>query len=151
MLRCDRHQDVWNIIRSNFCSLSHLSDLVKHFFEFLEILFCTCEVINRRRNRDLNPGAAINDLLPFQGSPFNLLGTSPKKLKNYFTICIELGSSTERVGFEPTRPCGITGFQDQLHKPLGHLSKRKVRAVLDHQWNSFIRIPRDLAFVNRLF
>ena len=29
----------------------------------------------------------------------------------------------ERVGFEPTAPCGITGFQDRLLKPLGHLSK----------------------------
>ena len=29
-----------------------------------------------RRKRDLNPRAATNDLLPFQGSPFNLLGTS---------------------------------------------------------------------------
>lgn len=29
----------------------------------------------------------------------------------------------ERVGFEPTVPFGITGFQDQLLKPLGHLSK----------------------------
>ena len=28
----------------------------------------------------------------------------------------------ERVGFEPTVPCGITGFQDRLLKPLGHLS-----------------------------
>ena len=28
----------------------------------------------------------------------------------------------ERVGFEPTVPCEITGFQDQLLKPLGHLS-----------------------------
>ena len=31
----------------------------------------------QRRRRDLNPRAAINDLLPFQGSPFSLLGTSP--------------------------------------------------------------------------
>ena len=29
----------------------------------------------------------------------------------------------ERVGFEPTVRCRITGFQDQLLKPLGHLSK----------------------------
>ena len=29
----------------------------------------------------------------------------------------------ERVGFEPTVPRGITGFQDQLLKPLGHLSE----------------------------
>ena len=27
------------------------------------------------------------------------------------------------MGFEPTVPFGITGFQDQLLKPLGHLSK----------------------------
>ena len=36
----------------------------------------------KRRRRDLNPRAAINDLLPFQGSPFSLLGTSPYKLKH---------------------------------------------------------------------
>ena len=35
-----------------------------------------------RRRRDLNPRAAINDLLPFQGSPFSLLGISPKRPKN---------------------------------------------------------------------
>ncbi len=28
----------------------------------------------KRRRRDLNPRAAINDLLPFQGSPFGQLG-----------------------------------------------------------------------------
>ena len=28
----------------------------------------------------------------------------------------------ERVGFEPTAPCGVTGFQDKLLNPLGHLS-----------------------------
>ena len=37
--------------------------------------------LTERRRRDLNPRAAINDLLPFQGSPFNLLGTSPKAIK----------------------------------------------------------------------
>ena len=30
----------------------------------------------------------------------------------------------ERVGFEPTVRCRITGFQDRLLKPLGHLSVR---------------------------
>ena len=29
----------------------------------------------------------------------------------------------ERVGFEPTAHCCVTGFQDQLLKPLGHLSE----------------------------
>ena len=32
------------------------------------------------------------------------------------------GHLAERVGFEPTVPLSITGFQDQLLKPLGHLS-----------------------------
>ena len=44
----------------------------------------------------MNPRAAINDLLPFQGSPFGQLG--------YF-------SKAERVGFEPTRPFGQTVFK----------------------------------------
>ena len=35
--------------------------------------------ISERRRRDLNPRAAINDLHPFQGCPFDLLGTSPSK------------------------------------------------------------------------
>ena len=38
---------------------------------------------SKRRKRDLNPRAAINDLLPFQGSPFGLLGISPNA---YFTV-----------------------------------------------------------------
>ena len=36
----------------------------------------------QRRRRDLNPRAAINDLLPFQGSPFSRLGTSPQAPKS---------------------------------------------------------------------
>ena len=32
------------------------------------------------------------------------------------------GHLAERVGFEPTAPFEVTGFQDQLLKPLGHLS-----------------------------
>ena len=57
---------------------------VKLLRSFLETV-----VVHRRRRRDLNPRAAINDLHPFQGCPFGQLG--------YF-------SKTERVGFEPTRP-----------------------------------------------
>ena len=38
-------------------------------------------------------------------------------------VALRFGSMAERVGFEPTAPCGITGFQDRLLKPLGHLSK----------------------------
>ena len=66
----------------------------------------------------MNPRTAINDLLPFQGSPFSHLGTSPS---NSLQVIHYL--KTEKVGFEPTVPFGITGFQDRLLKPLGHLSK----------------------------
>ena len=62
----------------------------------------------------MNPRAATNDLPAFQASPFNHLGTSPNALHKI--------DMAERVGFEPTAPFGVTGFQDQLLKPLGHLS-----------------------------
>mgnify|MGYP000603369054 CR=1 FL=1 len=59
----------------------------------------------------MNPRAAINDLLPFQGSPFSLLGTSPNKLTNKrYSISIPVDTA-EKVGFEPTAPCGVTGFK----------------------------------------
>ena len=35
----------------------------------------------------------------------------------------------EGVGFEPTVPCGITGFQDQLLKPLGHPSNAEQYSI----------------------
>ena len=38
-------------------------------------------------------------------------------------ITYVIRSEAEKVGFEPTAPFGVTGFQDQLLKPLGHLSK----------------------------
>ena len=48
----------------------------------------------------------------------NPLAGDPLEPLEYFSI-IKLA---ERVGFEPTAPFGVTGFQDQLLKPLGHLS-----------------------------
>ena len=77
----------------------------------------------------MNPRAAINDLLPFQGSPFSLLGISPELLLADFM----LRDQAERVGFEPTVPCGITGFQDQLLKPLGHLSKHRLASIASRE------------------
>ena len=55
----------------------------------------------------------------------NGLANRPLQPLEYFSgrICaIPIKLVAERVGFEPTVPFGITGFQDQLHKPLGHLS-----------------------------
>ena len=45
----------------------------------------------------------------------------------------------EKVGFEPTVPFGITGFQDQLLKPLGHLSTSGQRIgprLAQHLWQT---------------
>ena len=118
------------IIKVHFAS-SPISNSAQIFYHtilllsrtFLSFLFQQ----NQRRNRDLNPGAATNDLLPFQGSPFSLLGISPKlKLQS---------AKTEKVGFEPTVPCGITGFQDRLFKPLRHLSSDCLQL---RQLNQFI-------------
>ena len=51
-------------------------------------------LIQKRRKRDLNPRAAINDLLPFQGSPFGQLGYFSKMSVSYYTrnfpICLVL-------------------------------------------------------------
>ena len=53
---------------SLFISFSTICQELFYFFKtFIQ------EVLKRRR-RDLNPRAAINDLLPFQGSPFGQLG-----------------------------------------------------------------------------
>ena len=108
---------------------------------------CLYHINLLRRRRDLNPRAAINDLHPFQGCPFNLLGTSPWLIKNKVLARSYLCSTefwlqavkfcwthllhsafAENVGFEPTVPCRITGFQDQPLKPLGQLSE----TVLDY-------------------
>ena len=55
----------------------------------------------------------------------------------------------ERVGFEPTVPFGITGFQDQLLKPLGHLSNESLYypymfSLINHGDPSEIRTPDTL-------
>ena len=46
--------------------------------EFSMLSYCSVIKVHsafaERRRRDLNPCAAVNDLLPFQGSPFGQLG-----------------------------------------------------------------------------
>ena len=60
-----------SLLISNSFTLSHSFLNVKYFFE----VFYFFKIQNfKRRRRDLNPRAAINDLLPFQGSPFGQLG-----------------------------------------------------------------------------
>ena len=82
----------------------------------------------KRRKRDSNPRAAINDLLPFQGSPFGQLGYFSKlpyllKVVLYQIIYRKFVRWAERVGFEPTRPCGQTVFKTASLWPLRYLSR----------------------------
>ena len=72
--------------QGSFClSLSLASQLVYNsilffccqelFSSFFDIIFSSQNrCYYKRRRRDLNPRAAVNDLLPFQGSPFGQLG-----------------------------------------------------------------------------
>ena len=71
------------------------------------------EKYSKRRRRDLNPRAAINDLLPFQGSPFSLLGTSPKTLSLLVSTRRSFFASGEG-GIRTHVPLRTNGFQDRL-------------------------------------
>ena len=61
----------------------------------------------------MNPRAAINDLHPFQGCPFGLLGTSPNKLILNRCLCIPVLLSGES-GIRTHAPLRTNGFQDRL-------------------------------------
>ena len=86
-----------------------------------------------RRRRDLNPRAAINDLLPFQGSPFGQLGyfsKLPYAIASHFFrsvlyyialffVCQELFSfifilNSGESGIRTHAPLRTNGFQDRL-------------------------------------
>ena len=98
------------------------------------------------------PSRRVNDLLPFQGSPFGQLGYFSKlpyllsssdiylcrsqRQVTLYLVCFVLSSTfltffqkflfciwqAERVGFEPTRPCGQTVFKTASLWPLRYLS-----------------------------
>ncbi len=115
-----------NSLSFSFSLVKNFFILFRHFsvvFQLVKIPFLN-SVLNKRRRRDLNPRAATNDLLPFQGSPFNHLGTSALVDSHLAFFARSLFSSApgthlsgsavqlaERVGFEPTRPCGQTVFK----------------------------------------
>ena len=79
---------------SNFGSISCLP------LSCQELFSRNFSVFAERRRRDLNPRAATNDLLPFQGSPFGQLG--------YFSI------KNGEGGIRTHAPFRTNGFQDRL-------------------------------------
>ena len=89
--------------------------------EFLhsKSLLCMYHIISmqyKRRRRDLNPRAATNDLLPFQGSPFGQLGyfsinDQIQKEKSYRFNRYDLSGEG---GIRTHAPLRTNGFQDRL-------------------------------------
>ena len=101
-------------------------------FSMCQVLFSSFFKPERRR-RDLNPRAAINDLLPFQGSPFGQLGYFSKlpyaiashffqkrfilyrvvfRLSRTFLFIFILNSGES--GIRTHAPLRTNGFQDRL-------------------------------------
>ena len=74
-----------------------------------------------RRRRDLNSRCGYPHYSLSRGAPsaswvlLHLYETDPLHLP-------KMEKLAEREGFEPPVPFDITGFQDQRHQPLGHLS-----------------------------
>ena len=75
--RRTRTLDIW-FWRPTFYRLNY-TPTYKFYNKYIIILKTVLVniFVSKRRKWDLNPRAAINDLLPFQGSPFNHLGISP--------------------------------------------------------------------------
>ena len=91
--------------------ICHLSTIFSKFFKKIFL-----KQFHERRRGDLNPRAAVNDLHPFQGCPFGQLGyfSMPARISSVLQnnqSGIQTNYEAERVGFEPTRPCGQTVFK----------------------------------------
>ena len=128
-------------LSSNSDILSHSLLFVNNFFIYFSKLFL---FKRERRKRDLNPRAATNDLLPFQGSPFGQLGYF-SKMPAYYTrytflthssfvvICLNLLS----CACAPSRKTKGSPFNSELPKRRGWDSNP--RALSDKR---FSRPPR---------
>ena len=82
----------------------------------------------KRRRRDLNPRAAINDLHPFQGCPFGQLGyfsiaartraifgyTLEKEFLRILFACFLVSPPSGEDGIRTHVPLRTNGFQDRL-------------------------------------
>ena len=73
------------------------------------------------------PGLPLSSTTPLAGEPLRPLGyfSMSRFAMNFRGIEV-----AEREGFEPPVPFSITGFQDQRHQPLGHLSVLKEPAKI---------------------
>ena len=113
--------------------------LSRTFFDFFRSFFQLLQI--KAEKEGFEPSRRVNDLLPFQGSPFGQLGYFSKlpyllsssdihlcrsqRQVILYLVSFMLSSTfltffqkflfciwqAERVGFEPTRPCGQTVFK----------------------------------------
>ena len=90
--------------------ISRRKSNVNTFFRFF--YFFRHSLSSKRRRRDLNPRAAINDLHPFQGCPFGQLGYFSRntlaRINPAIVLCgrITLLSPTKRRGWD-SNPCAL--------------------------------------------
>ena len=67
----------------------------------------------------MNPRAAINDLLPFQGSPFGLLGTSPSMAEpKFFYLVSGPKTVSMQLHCRQIRQCLIKRAGNNVHTKL---------------------------------
>ena len=161
-------EQIQNCLNSSINSFScKISDLAwnysgLHYCLFVKVLFGNLLELPKRRRRDLNPRAAINDLHPFQGCPFSLLGTSAnyKKYASSASILLYIGlrsilrgasTPAERVGFEPTRPSGQTVFKTASLWPLRYLSECVVSAQRVIWYHNFILLSSPFQKFKQMF
>ena len=116
-----------NLLESAFVSYHRVSDLSTTFLIFFK------KVFGDFSPKQWNGERGIWTLAPLL-TTYSLSRGAPSaawvflqiaKLDNSIPLrnCNQLFKA-ESVGFEPTVPFGITGFQDQLLKPLGQLSEQ---------------------------
>ena len=77
-----------------------------------------CDLFFVAEKEGFEPSRQSPQPTPLAGEPL----TATWVLLHGYIAGAMLNYLAEREGFEPPVPCGITGFQDQLLKPLGHLS-----------------------------
>ena len=87
------------------------SSICQHFFKI--------NYSSKRRRRDLNPRAAINDLHPFQGCPFGQLGYFSEYITRYLIRSLKISNSivflmSGEDGIRTHVPLRTNGFQDRL-------------------------------------
>ena len=104
----------WVNLKSNFLKFHHrnqaISGIEKAHRNSIKIT-----VVLWRSERDLNSRAVLPAYSLSRGAPS----------ASWVSLQVECREKNlaERVGFEPTAHCCVTGFQDRLFQPLRHLSR----------------------------